>query len=67
VDHRAGWQQRLHVVGIVVDDVPAELIVVDAVELLDLAIGINRLDALRFAAIVQVRLERGESRVPRQA
>ena len=61
VHDRAGRQQRRHVVGVVVDDLPVE-VVVDAVQLLDAHVGIDRLEALALAAVVHVRHEADQVR-----
>ena len=67
LEDRSLRQERRGIVGVVVDDVPAELVAVDAAERLHPAVGIDRLHALRLAAIVQVRLERRDARVLVQA
>ena len=56
VENTALRQQRLHVLGVVVGDVPAE-VPVHAVERLDVIVRIDHFHALPFAAVVQVGLE----------
>ena len=64
---RSGRQQRLHIVFVQVNDVPSEIVFVDAAQSFDFigihaAAGIDSFQAHPLAAIVHVRLIRNDAR-----